>query len=163
MLPLGHPPMLRRLLNIASIVCLVLCVALMGMWVRSFWRTDIVMLSTPSHSCRLASALGQVRCEGLNGVPPAVVARSWKTWSISAEERKLFFPRSFLGFHVDLNAGKLGFAVPYWLPVLLTGTSAAIPWTRRRCRFTLRSLFATNTSLLPAFVPPRLPLVLPEI
>ena len=27
--------MLRRLLNIASIVCLVLCVALMGMWVRS--------------------------------------------------------------------------------------------------------------------------------
>ena len=34
--PHGHPPMLRRLLNIASIVCLVLCVALMGMWVRSY-------------------------------------------------------------------------------------------------------------------------------
>ena len=29
--------MLRRLLNIASIVCLVLCVALMGMWVRSYY------------------------------------------------------------------------------------------------------------------------------
>ena len=27
----------RRLLNIASIVCLVLCVALMGMWVRSYY------------------------------------------------------------------------------------------------------------------------------
>ena len=32
--------MLRRLLNIASIVCLVLCVALMGMWVRSYSAVD---------------------------------------------------------------------------------------------------------------------------
>ena len=32
--------MLRRLLNIASIVCLVACVALMGMWVRSYWLDD---------------------------------------------------------------------------------------------------------------------------
>ena len=32
--------MLRRLLNIASIVCLVLCVALMGMWVRSYYWMD---------------------------------------------------------------------------------------------------------------------------
>ena len=28
--------MRRRLLNIASVVCLVLCVALMGMWARSY-------------------------------------------------------------------------------------------------------------------------------
>jgi hypothetical protein len=32
--------MLRRLLNIASVVCLVLCVALMGMWVRSYYWID---------------------------------------------------------------------------------------------------------------------------
>ena len=32
----GVCPMLRRLLNIASIVCLVACVALLGMWVRSW-------------------------------------------------------------------------------------------------------------------------------
>ena len=63
--------MLRRLLNIASIVCLVLCVVLMGMWVRSFWRADFVTLATPSQICRVASALGQIRCEGLNGVPLA--------------------------------------------------------------------------------------------
>jgi hypothetical protein len=33
----GARSMLRRLLNIASTVCLVLCVALMGMWVRSYY------------------------------------------------------------------------------------------------------------------------------
>ena len=32
----------RRLLNIASIVCLVLCVALMGMWVRSYHRDEFI-------------------------------------------------------------------------------------------------------------------------
>jgi hypothetical protein len=31
-------PMLRRLLNIASVVCLVACVALMGMWVSTNYR-----------------------------------------------------------------------------------------------------------------------------
>ena len=31
-------PMRQRPLNIASIVCLVACVALMGMWVRSYRR-----------------------------------------------------------------------------------------------------------------------------
>jgi hypothetical protein len=32
--------MLRRLLNIASIVCLVVCVALMVLWVRSYYWYD---------------------------------------------------------------------------------------------------------------------------
>jgi hypothetical protein len=36
--------MVRHLLNIASIVCLVLCVALMGMRVRSYWRDDGLVL-----------------------------------------------------------------------------------------------------------------------
>jgi hypothetical protein len=34
--------MLRRLLNIASIVCLIACVALMGMWVRSESHGDLM-------------------------------------------------------------------------------------------------------------------------
>jgi hypothetical protein len=32
--------MFRRLLNIASIICLVACVLLMGIWVRSDYVTD---------------------------------------------------------------------------------------------------------------------------
>jgi hypothetical protein len=32
--------MLRRLLDIASIICLIACDALMGMWVRSYWWTN---------------------------------------------------------------------------------------------------------------------------
>jgi hypothetical protein len=36
----GARPMLRRLLNIASIACLVACVALMGLWVRSEGWSD---------------------------------------------------------------------------------------------------------------------------
>src|SRR5471030_444497 len=36
----GARSMLRRLLNLASIVCLVACVTLMGMWVRSYRWVD---------------------------------------------------------------------------------------------------------------------------
>ena len=49
-------PMLRRLLNIASIVCLVLCVALMGMWVRSYHWVDH---SRPIFCCEMVC--GRIR------------------------------------------------------------------------------------------------------
>ena len=138
--------MLRRLLNIASIVCLVLCVALMGMWVRSFWRADFVTLATPSQICRVASALGQIRCEGLNGVPLAVVPKSRRTWNVTADDRKTHFLRSFL-VYADINAGRFDFAVPYWFLVFLSGTIAAILWKKREKRFSLRSLFIVTTFL----------------
>src|SRR5690349_10707150 len=53
--------MLRRLLNIASIVCLVLCMALMGMWVRSYYRCDAVGGQlTKTNALSLRSAVGRL-------------------------------------------------------------------------------------------------------
>ena len=55
--------MLRRLLNIASIVCLVLCVALMGMWVRSYRWMTTVDVPAPRRSVKSLRA-GKIRFEG---------------------------------------------------------------------------------------------------
>ena len=53
--------MLRRLLNIASIVCLVLCVALMGMWVRSYHYQDTLTVGfTATQTFAVGSIPGRV-------------------------------------------------------------------------------------------------------
>jgi hypothetical protein len=51
----------RRLLNIASIVCLVLCVALMGMWMRSYGSLDTLSVKyAQSHCLRIGSFQGRI-------------------------------------------------------------------------------------------------------
>ena len=53
--------MLRRLLNIASIVCLVACVALMGLWVRSCDSWDALHgRFTDSQGFQIASLRGRL-------------------------------------------------------------------------------------------------------
>jgi hypothetical protein len=53
--------MLRRLLNIASIVCLVACVVLMGMWVRSYWWIEgFVFNPLGASSVEGVSATGRI-------------------------------------------------------------------------------------------------------
>ena len=54
--------MRRRLLNIASIICFVLCVALIGMWVRSEWSLDILHCASRlfQDSAQLSSQRGQL-------------------------------------------------------------------------------------------------------
>src|SRR6516165_10487764 len=50
--------MLRRLLNIASIVCLVLCVVLMGLWVRSYFYRYALEIKNQSGLLRVVSERG---------------------------------------------------------------------------------------------------------
>ena len=139
--------MLRRPLNVASIVRLVACVALMGMWVRSYWVSDTVLVASPSKVFLLGSGLGYVGCDRMNGLPLAIVSRSWKTVSYLPDERKESYLPSFVKFNFAITPEGADIRVPYWCPVLLTGSVAAIPWIKRRCRFTLRSLFIAMTFL----------------
>jgi hypothetical protein len=62
--------MVRRPLNIASIVCLVLCVALMGMWVRSY------RLQMGLHGRLDDRTVFTVRLE-----PGAITFRDFPAWS----------------------------------------------------------------------------------
>jgi hypothetical protein len=52
--------MLRRLLNIASDVCLVACVTLMGMWVRSYSQLDNILISPAPQSYLFVSGNGKL-------------------------------------------------------------------------------------------------------
>jgi hypothetical protein len=138
----------RRLLNIASIVCLVLCVALMGMWVRSYCTLDEMNrhLAT-QQGWTIASIPGRVILmhEYAQG------SRDWlRTLSRVTNESDRpepggpFYQR--LGSYLRINPSTV-LMLPYWFLVLVSGSLAMIFRLRWPLQFNLRSLFIATTLL----------------
>jgi hypothetical protein len=144
--------MLRRLLNIASIVCVVLCVALMGMWVRSYRYGDELHGHIAGTDCYLVTAPGRFKFEGFY-LPSAL-----NDWSSEWKSGRSLDPRKLGVTHAGGIISPLGFGAeflghqaivdgPYWFLVLTAGSLAMafrLPWP---LRFTLRSLFIATTFL----------------
>ena len=143
--------MLRRILNIASIVCLVLCVALMGMWVRSYQSVDELVGHLSSKLVfTVNSRSGRL----------LVILRTWgdhRPWTIESHRLNDEFPSDFptegggifehVGFKIDFYPSAPTMVLPYWFVVLTSGFLAIairIRWPRR---YTLRSLFIVTTFL----------------
>ena len=142
----------RRLLNIASIVCLVLCVALMGLWQRSYsWLDELRGPYVDSRLFGITSMSGtlvlSVWPPGLGNSSPS---RNWM-WATEANPkgsptvRALLPPLQFDRHYTGTLA--VGNFIPYWFLLLITGSLAMVfrlgwPW-----RFTLHSLFIATTFL----------------
>jgi hypothetical protein len=147
--------MLRRLLNIASIVCLVLCVALMGMWVRSFWRWDQLHGRLPNgESFNIGTLPGRLVFE-TNDAPPA--NWPWGIFTQVVQEK----PQMFRGVEHQYSAWHLGFTayqlqigstlvLPFWFLVLTSGSLGMLLRMSWPPQFTLRNLFIATT--FPAVV-----------
>jgi hypothetical protein len=143
--------MLRRLLNIASIVCLVLCVVLMGMWVRSYHADDTL-------SGRLSAEHG-FSIESIPGRLILFEGTGLYTWAIAtvrAEGSKTHVKPKNFGFAVyyygmagtSAAAPFFMLVVPYWFLTLVSGSLAMLLRLRRPLRqFSLRSLFIATTFL----------------
>ena len=146
----------------ASILCCVLCAAMMGMWVHSY-RT----LGDELHCCMAVgkdmlgfavfSTQGEmILCEG-----PLIYlgTRSTSTWPwidfTTSDGNHLAFqvasrPQSVgnsFGFGCILSPKVSGALLPYWFLVLMTGLLAMAFQLRWPPRFTLRHLFVATTFL----------------
>jgi len=155
--------MLRRLLNIASIICLVLCVAMMGMWVRSYrdredmveWRGRLpgsLGFLFRSEWGKLLSGgfvLGPSDAKGLPNDWPYVVMVSPNhqdrviqipPWS----HRALLYP---WGFNDTWTSSSWVLMLPYWFLVAASGLLAMAFRLRWPPQFTLRGLFIVTTFL----------------
>ena len=156
--------MLRRLLNIASIVCLVACVALMGMWVRSYHHTDRTFghfdaghgFQIDSRFGRLVLYLGNHDLGSYFTTDVIYSARQKTGKSVlvtsglpvySGLERNRPLALSDLGFDAFVRPTGQFLILPYWFAVLAAGSSAMLFQLRRPPRFTLRSLFIATTFL----------------
>jgi hypothetical protein len=137
----------RRLLNIASVVCLVACVASIGLWVRSYWWWDWAEGQ--------ASALFHVRVfsgHGQFGIETSLRTKAnSQLWSMSSTSVETLMagidPGSFSRIWGRFEFGSYGLFLPYWFLVPVFATLSAVPWIRPPRRFSLRTLFIAITFL----------------
>jgi hypothetical protein len=153
--------MLRRLLNIASIVCLVTCVALMGMWVRSYrTQDDFHGLLWGNRALIIDSFRDRLRFHEY-AIAQDALNRFWP-WSIGGRtilvhddydsfqfRQRTGFPGA-LGFHTNFTFTSTSVVIPFWFVILSAGAVAGILRLNHRFQFTLRGLFIATTFL--AFV-----------
>jgi hypothetical protein len=138
--------MTSRLLNVASIVCLVVCVALMGMWVRSYWRIDAIGATSGHNDFVIGSERGVIFCGGNGRFRTAITTGAWRIENDLPDDGPLPQP-SFLLFHFEYEQSGAEFLIPYWFLVLSTGLLSILVWYKRAWRFTLRDLLIVTTLL----------------
>ena len=140
--------MVRHLLNIASIVCLVLCVALMGLWVRSLYLSDrLFFTSTSADFVCLQSIPGRVDVTVNLPISPTATGGWHLSFDTVPAAGYWLLPAGVLGFGVWGFVGGNSFTAPCWFLVLATGLLAMAFQLRWPWRFGLRSLFVATTSL----------------
>ena len=153
--------MTSRLLNVASIACLTLCVALMAMWVRSYFAIDsLTGRIAGQNGLVLSSKPGRLFIHLCTTLPVETPIWSFESETDFHDWDKPFsklWPRSGLNACVPLgfiwmrmpggpSGGGQAFTLPYWCLVLTSGLLAIAcqmrwpPW-----RFNLRTMLFVTT------------------
>jgi hypothetical protein len=148
--------MRRRLLSIASIVCLVAFVALMGMWVRSYYWSDCIGWSNKkSFVIAFTSLHGRVRFLQLN-LPPGTHLGYTRIFVQLPAKGVMFDTDNDIErpgavassrFYWSSRASDKTVAVPFWFLVVASGSLAMLLRMRWPLRFSLRSMLIATTFL----------------
>ena len=140
----------RRVLRITwTMGCVVVAVALCGLWVRSYWRSDelrsgnrrVVQVSSYAGSCYLYSGPNYF---SLND--------GWQRVSLRLRfvEDGYYEPVPMVVFAFFLPNSHF-VRIPHWLLVTLFGTAAVAPWLRKPSwRYSLRTLLLAMTAIAVA-------------
>ena len=147
-----------RTLRIAfSATCLIACVLLVALWVRSYWQYDWLggLLATPPKSGEMHFTNGCL-FESANGV--VTVLHAGKLWGslsylrsvgTSSADPKMRVTGNYgesvwSGFRADVGPnGYFRGSLPIWFLALTTMAASALPWFR--WRFSLRTLLIAMT------------------
>jgi hypothetical protein len=131
--------MKHRKLRIAiSAVCGIICLLLVALWVRSYWRYDMAWwIESKDIVWSFSSNKGLLHVER-----GSVKSKASARWGFVTHYRTYDYHPYFGSFHYEF-AGDKYVLFPHWLP-LLVGTSLALsPWLR--WRFSLRTLLIAIT------------------
>jgi hypothetical protein len=121
-----------------SVVCGILCLLLIVLWVRSYWRMDVVHFPT-SRETLGNSAYGIIQVSVFpKGVPIGWKAGwGWESMPLNKARKRPSW-RWSSGNHFAVH-------FPIWAAVLATLVIAAVPWVHRAKRFSLRTLLIAMT------------------
>jgi hypothetical protein len=112
----------------------VVCVLLVVLWVRSYWRVDKLRRPNGNNSCEVSVFNGQILARW-----HLIMASKELHWILSApiENAPSVWGRPVLGFRFRSSS----FTVPIWFLAALSGVLSAIPWAH----FSLRTLLIATT------------------
>lgn len=141
---MNRPRLIRWLRIAVSTVCVVVFVALIGLWVRSYTRMNAVIVGVKGryevdvyHNEGLITAY----VENMNGTN-INYAKSW-IYSFTQNEPATHFAGAIPKFSYIVSKRGVSVSFPYWIPVavaVIGATLAAFPWKRIRFQFSLRTM-----------------------
>ena len=113
--------MKRRLFNLAAAVSLLLCVATLALWVRSYWHGDslhrVSITQTEFSQQAISSHAGVMNVDLLRypDARPELTGRRHSFWRIWASEPNV----ALASFDYSQNDSLLRFGFPHWLAAIL--------------------------------------------
>ena len=134
---LDQPTIIHVLRITVSAVSGVLCVALIALWVRSYWWTDEISGSLPTSRLFQASSI--------NGGLAIQVPDRWSKrypWNHRSTSR---MKRSAFRSSGEFRLVPYGIWLPHWFLVLTAGAGTGAPWIPWSSRFSLRTLLLATT------------------
>jgi len=138
--------MARRIRIALSVIFGVLTLLLMVMWVRSYYRGDVVNVSIPNvRFAYLASIRGELRCEQKRGAPKNDLRLQYHSLPASCDpDRRI--PKTLLGFRWPVPQFRRIPVMPYWFVVTTCATLAVVSSRGYPAyRFSLSTLLVATT------------------
>jgi hypothetical protein len=145
-------PFLRYLRLAFSATCLIACVLLIALWVRSYWENDMGYFPLSTHRMVvLGSDSGSI---GVSSYLPIALqnTRPWRTGIVLTGWGRLTLrithprDRTYPYFAAGSDDIYLHVRFPHWIAVFFASTLAALPWLPWWSkRFSLRTLLIATT------------------
>jgi hypothetical protein len=134
-------PRILRLLRIAfSTVCGIACLLLVVLWVRSYWKCDLIEGGSGSQHFILVSCRGFIGVGGEPNFRSFAMITAWEYESYPPDYDEALPEPFYFGFHFRQDQNSTVVISPFWFPVLLSATIAICPWICWSTRFSLRTL-----------------------
>jgi hypothetical protein len=146
----------RKLRIVFSATCLIACVLLCTLWVRSYSVWDIISYSTaPPPDDEEEEVPRQVDFESWQGVCSVYSEQlsSWEPatflnrWQYTTKTPPVWLPQTHWSFEYGPADERHEIKVPHWFLFVSFAALATVPWIRWKWRFRLRSLLIA-TSLI---------------
>jgi hypothetical protein len=140
----------RKLRIAFSAVYGVLCLLLIALWVRSYSYRDNIQRMQPPRFCNVTSLRGRIEYSDTdvshrsNQYP----FREFQDWNLRSSPARTYLASQITSARkVDYYRSPLRTTIvfPHWLPVVVVGVLAAVPWMYWSKRFSLRTLLLATT------------------
>ena len=137
-----------RYLRIAfSATCLIACVLLIVLWVRSYWVWDVVYRRSPNVATDIGASSGTVyfvRLDNLISTGRIYEAHGWEYAGDKPNPTEVGPKLQFTIDHLATSRiGVVNVHLPYWLVALSSAVLATLPWLPGR--YSLRTLLIATT------------------